>query len=113
MSLKPRKPEPSFEWKDDECAGNKCGCGEELIISISHPTRCPKCERIFQLYQVTAIQERSPDSVNRCPYCGGVRYDDGRYCPECKKYEDGTTWEDISRRLNEYLAQRKEEEGAG
>lgn len=110
MSLRSRKPEPSFDWKDDECAGIKCGCGEELTISISHPTRCSKCERIYQLYQVTAIQERKPESVNRCPYCGGVRYDDGSYCPECKRTGDGKTQEDIRRELDEYLAQRREVE---
>lgn len=108
--MKPANPQPRFDWKDDECAGIRCGCGEKLVISISHPTRCRKCQRIFQLYQVTAIQERTAESANMCPFCNGVRYDDGRYCPECKRFADGKTQEDLRRELEVHLA-RQEEEG--
>lgn len=105
--MRPHSPRPYFDWTDDDCAGIKCGCGEELLISTSHPTRCPKCQRIFQLYQVNAIQERSPDSVNICPHCGGVRYDDGRYCPPCQRFSDGKTIADHAKELDQYLAEQE------
>lgn len=73
----------SIRWVDDECAGIDCHCGEELLVSTAHPVRCPKCQRIYQLYQVTRVMRRNLQDCNVCPYCGDIRYDDGRYCPKC------------------------------
>lgn len=95
----PSEPSPYFRWVDDECAGIMCGCGEEMSISTNWPQRCPKCKRAYLLQQRNWIEERDPETLNVCPFCGGARTDTGSYCPECKRDADGKTWEDRRKEL--------------
>ncbi len=106
---KPTEPEPCFRWIDDECAGITCGCGAEMSVSTNWPLRCPSCGRIYQLQQRNWIEERDSSSVKRCAFCGGVRCDDGTYCPECQRDAEGQTFQerqkayldDLDRKLRE------------
>ena len=43
------------------------------------------------------------------PHCGGVRYDDGHYCPECQRDDQGRT---LDENLADYWAKRAEETGS-
>jgi len=119
---KPSEPVPYFNYEfgadADGCEGLawiECGCGEQLHISISRPTRCPGCRRVFILRQASYIMERDEGSLNICPFCNGIRYDNLKHgmqlCTECSRDEDGRTREDRHAEMHEWLRKREQGEG--